>query len=57
MWGVGCVFAELLGMLKENSPTFTDRTPLFPGKSCFPLSPDPDGSKDVRKGFPHSSTD
>jgi mitogen-activated protein kinase 1/3 len=57
MWGVGCIFAELLGMVKENCPTFTERKPLFPGKSCFPLSPDPDGSKEVRKGFPHSSSD
>lgn len=39
IWSIGCVFAELLGMMKENSPTFMDRKPLFPGKSCFPLSP------------------
>ena len=39
IWAVGCIFAELLGMMKENAPTFMDRTPLFPGKSCFPLSP------------------
>ena len=26
-------------MLKENAPTFIDRSPLFPGTSCFPLSP------------------
>lgn len=39
IWAVGCIFAELLGMMKEHSPTFMDRKPLFPGKSCFPLSP------------------
>ena len=39
IWAVGCIFAELLGMMKENAPTFLDRYPLFPGKSCFPLSP------------------
>ena len=39
IWAVGCIFAELLGMMKENAPTFMDRKPLFPGKSCFPLSP------------------
>jgi mitogen-activated protein kinase 1/3 len=39
IWAVGCIFAELLGMMKEHAPTFLDRTPLFPGKSCFPLSP------------------
>lgn len=33
-----------------------DRTPLFPGSSCFPLSPD--RSNVVKKsGFPHSHTD
>ncbi len=27
-------------MVKENSPSPIDRGPLFPGSSCFPLSPD-----------------
>lgn len=56
MWSVGCIFAELQGMLKENAPTFMDRSPLFPGTSCFPLSP---SKQDVvkRGGFPHSHTD
>jgi len=40
MWSVGCIFAELLGMMKINVPNPTDRGPLFPGSSCFPLSPD-----------------
>lgn len=40
VWSVGCIFAELLGMMKESAPTYLDRKPLFPGKSCFPLSPD-----------------
>ena len=31
MWGIGCILAELLGMLKENATTFTERKPLFPG--------------------------
>ena len=39
MWSVGCIFAELLGMMKENFATVFDRQPLFPGDSCFPLSP------------------
>lgn len=39
IWAVGCIFAELMSMMKENAPTFTQRQPLFPGKSCFPLSP------------------
>lgn len=39
MWGAGCVFGELLQMTAENIPNYRDRKPLFPGKSCFPLSP------------------
>jgi len=38
VWSVGCIYAELLGMLEGT--TFQDRSPLFPGSSCFPLSPD-----------------
>ena len=40
MWSVGCIFAELLGMMKQSAATYLDRKPLFPGRSCFPLSPD-----------------
>jgi len=40
IWSVGCIFAELLGMMKDNIPYPSDRGPLFPGSSCFPLSPD-----------------
>ena len=56
IWSVGCIFAELLNMMKENAPTFLDRKPLFPGKSCFPLSPDKNPTEQ-RNGFPFSSTD
>lgn len=38
LWSVGCIYAELLGMLEGTR--FEDRGPLFPGSSCFPLSPD-----------------
>eukprot|EP00929_Paragymnodinium_shiwhaense_P037436 TRINITY_DN1994_c0_g1_i1.p1 TRINITY_DN1994_c0_g1~~TRINITY_DN1994_c0_g1_i1.p1 ORF type:complete len:420 (+),score=112.55 TRINITY_DN1994_c0_g1_i1:187-1446(+) len=38
VWSVGCIYAELLGMLDGQS--LQDRGPLFPGGSCFPLSPD-----------------
>ena len=38
MWSVGCIFAELLQMQKENRPDPTKRGPIFPGDSCFPLS-------------------
>ncbi|CAI2368595.1 unnamed protein product [Moneuplotes crassus] len=56
IWSVGCIFGELLGMMKENAPTYLDRKPLFPGKSCFPLSPN-NKLTEKRKGFPFSSTD
>lgn len=38
MWSVGCIFAELLQMQKENCRVPSHRKPLFPGSSCFPLS-------------------
>jgi mitogen-activated protein kinase 1/3 len=38
IWSVGCIYAELLNML-EGVP-LRERQPLFPGNSCFPLSPD-----------------
>jgi len=42
--------------MKENAATFMDRNPLFPGKSCFPLSPSKDSAKSIN-GFPMASTD
>ena len=38
MWSVGCILAELLSMQEESNPVWQNRTPLFPGKSCYPLS-------------------
>jgi mitogen-activated protein kinase 1/3 len=38
VWSVGCIYAELLQTLE--GPSHMDRGPLFPGSSCFPLSPD-----------------
>ncbi len=56
VWSVGCIFAELLSMMKENAATYQDRQPLFPGTSCFPLSPD--HKVTVKKGgFPASNSD
>lgn len=56
VWSVGCIFAEMLGMMKESAPTYLDRKPLFPGKSCFPLSPDKH-AKEEKGGFPFSKND
>lgn len=35
-------------MIESNRPDFRTRGPLFPGTSCFPLSPDMDM---VQRGF------
>ena len=56
MWSVGCIFAEMLGMMKQSAATYMDRKPLFPGKSCFPLSPAKNPTEQ-RHGFPFSSQD
>ncbi|KAG5185956.1 mitogen activated kinase-like protein, partial [Tribonema minus] len=40
VWSLGCIFAELLSMQQESVARYQDRMPLFPGKSCFPLSVD-----------------
>lgn len=37
-WSVGCIFAELLGMMQEHSTDHKKRKPLFPGDSCGDLS-------------------
>lgn len=39
VWSVGCVAAELFGMLPENVEMAAQRGPLLPGGACFPLSP------------------
>jgi len=56
MWSVGCIFAEMLGMMKQSAVTYLDRKPLFPGKSCFPLSPDTN-ARIQANGFPVSKDD
>lgn len=48
VWSIGCIFAELLGMMKENIPSYLDRSPIFPGSSCFPLSPDQKHASDYK---------
>ena len=58
VWSAGCIFAELMMMMKENSPTFMERQPLFPGKSCFPLSPPGKNKVKVNEfGFPNEKAD
>lgn len=38
IWGLGCVFAELLSMAKADVEP-KDRKPFFPGSSSYPYSP------------------
>eukprot|EP00826_Nyctotherus_ovalis_P051107 TRINITY_DN6371_c0_g4_i1.p1 TRINITY_DN6371_c0_g4~~TRINITY_DN6371_c0_g4_i1.p1 ORF type:complete len:427 (-),score=118.29 TRINITY_DN6371_c0_g4_i1:61-1341(-) len=37
MWALGCLFAELQGMKKENCAGSKERSPLFPGKTRQPV--------------------
>jgi mitogen-activated protein kinase 1/3 len=39
VWSMGCIISELCSMQRENLNSFLDRSPLFPGESCYPLSP------------------
>ena len=36
-------------MMTENYATVFDREPLFPGHSCFPLSPGYNMSEDIKE--------
>jgi mitogen-activated protein kinase 1/3 len=38
VWSTGCIFAELLHLM-QSPHARPDKDPLFPGRSCFPLSP------------------
>ena len=42
VWSFACIFAELLLMLPEAERPAIERNALFPGQSCFPLSPNSD---------------
>ena len=39
IWSVGCILGELMIMIKESFPHPNHRFPLFPGHSCYPISP------------------
>jgi mitogen-activated protein kinase 1/3 len=39
IWSVGCIFGELLKMQKSVCADTLQRFPLFPGKYCYPVSP------------------
>jgi mitogen-activated protein kinase 1/3 len=44
VWSTGCIFAELLFLMQPPASRPT-KDPLFPGRSCFPLSPRGDVSR------------
>jgi len=46
-WSVGCIFAELIGMMKGNQDDSKKRRPLFPGESCGDLSHDDDEDEEA----------
>lgn len=56
IWSLGCVFAEMLSLVKANAAHYIERGPLFPGMSCFPLSPDTSTSI-KRAGYPCAEND
>jgi mitogen-activated protein kinase 1/3 len=56
LWSTGCILGELLGMIKENISNYLNRKPLFPGRSCYPFSPDKKPER-YERGFPKSTTD
>ena len=37
VWSLGCILSDLIGMIKENTPTFLDRSPLFFDRYIIPL--------------------
>jgi len=59
VWSLGCIFGELMTLLKDNCVNPYDRKPLFPGKSCFPLSPPKDQTSipKTNHGYPVDSRD
>jgi mitogen-activated protein kinase 1/3 len=56
IWSLGCVFAEMLSLVKANVSHYIERGALFPGMSCFPLSPDTSTSI-KRAGYPCAEND
>jgi serine/threonine protein kinase len=39
IWSLGCIFAELLGLMRENIKDYRKRRALFPGERCVLLFP------------------
>jgi len=56
MWSVGCIFGELLKMQKKVCADALHRFPLFPGKYCYPVSPNTLGVV-YKNGYPQGRND
>ena len=56
IWAAGCIFGELLAMMKVHTTDSYEQKTLFPGKTCFPLTPGKNVS-DLRKRFGQSTKD
>eukprot|EP00826_Nyctotherus_ovalis_P057172 TRINITY_DN7809_c0_g2_i10.p1 TRINITY_DN7809_c0_g2~~TRINITY_DN7809_c0_g2_i10.p1 ORF type:complete len:447 (-),score=149.73 TRINITY_DN7809_c0_g2_i10:3576-4916(-) len=54
VWAAGCIFAELLGKMRAATEAAKKASPLFPGTSCFPISPGSGHAK--KKGYFQYST-
>lgn len=39
IWSAGCIMGDLLAMMRGNISDPIDRKPLFPGRTCYPLTP------------------
>ena len=50
VWSLGAIFAEMLKMKEENPEHYSKRRPFFPGRSCYPLSPDKRKKDAYKKG-------
>eukprot|EP00392_Amoebophrya_sp_AT5.2_P005187 g5196.t1 len=57
VWSLGCIFAELLGMIHGNYPNSKDRCPLFQGNTCYPLSPHKEHDKEYQYYYNRQSRD
>jgi len=56
VWSVGCIFGELLAKMKGNTNTSSKASALFPGTSCFPISPTTEDLT-IKGSFQYSAKD
>ncbi len=49
VWAMGCIFAELLSIMKGTVSNPNKRRPLFPGKSCLGFTPRPNSNEEAEE--------